>query len=1036
MKMIFNVFRPALLALVGAAAFSANCGHSATAFVYDTGTELLTTADFNQDGLADVLVVDKLTGNLRVGLLDGTGDLSWSAPLISGVENATACAIGSFLSPGQNAVAVTAPDFNRINLVSLTNTNSATNAVIAPVFGVGPNSLITLDNPFGAAVSSPTNLLIGTSQNASNVETLERMQVFNGVTTTPFAPAQFNETTLFERGNALALNPSNSPSFAVGLVRGATADRLDILQFTNAPGGVLISLTNLPSGGDYACGNFNAEILPRFAFYQPGASNAIFASLLAGTNGLVFGTNVSFGLPEAVKNIFYLASGTGTFFIEYSDGVQALQFSNDAPVAGNVLRGGLANSNNVFTGLVPLGDGKFVLLDAAAGATASTHAQVVQFDGTNFAQISSSGLPAISSRNTRANVWLFQAEPFVNRDPGFVVSFASPDWSDLIGGLPGTFSVAEETDAGSASGLGNVATNSPGAPPPGANYGLANQVAEGISVFSYAPPRAVEPVTITISPSPGIYSSAIQVSLSALAPGGLIYYRARSSNGWQLYDAPFGLTNNAAVEYYGINSSGTPSRLLTASYTFANSTTPATTLNLTNGVAVTNNPSTPNGGGVVLSTGGTIFYGRKNSSGGAIWAINLDGSGDTYLTTGARPRVSHDGRYLAFMRGTNVFNGSGGDIWLRDLTTGIEREFFTNDLQIVGYDWDSASPPKLLLDHGCTFWQASIANAPVVFPLTNDCYGFAPAINPADGRIAFYDTSLTYGGLDVGSATGGLAQHLGSTVINSRWPAWSPDGTRLSFCYLNNPNANNGQADLYTINADGSALAQISAFTNVSDGFLYGTIWTPSGNGLIGAGSIYGTNGLWLIPLTTDGQRCDCPAKLLPTTAGDPIDFAGSVVVPPAPIIAKPGLLIRSDENAIVVYWSTNYQGFGLQATASLNTNSSWTALTGPYFQNGAFYEYHEAKTTLAATKYFRLQYTGTIIIQPLQPRLSFRLDAGQSVLTWSTNYVGYTLEATTNLNPPVIWFPINTVVVNTNGQVEFRQNLTLPLEMFRLHWR
>jgi hypothetical protein len=137
-KMLFKSFQ-LLTALIvfGGLAF-VNVFGASTAFVYDTGPELLTSADFNNDSITDVLLVDKSTGNLRVGLLDGSGNLSWSAPLISGVDNATACAIGQFLTNGQNSVAVTGPDFNRINLVSVANTNSATNAVIWPVFGSGP----------------------------------------------------------------------------------------------------------------------------------------------------------------------------------------------------------------------------------------------------------------------------------------------------------------------------------------------------------------------------------------------------------------------------------------------------------------------------------------------------------------------------------------------------------------------------------------------------------------------------------------------------------------------------------------------------------------------------------------------------------------------------------------------------------------------------------------------------------------------------------------------------------------------------------
>ena len=951
---------------MGALVLFENFGNAATAFVYDTSTEILTTGDFNGDGTADVLVLDKNTGNLRAGFLDAGGNIFWSAPLVSGVENATACAVGKFLNFTQDAVAVTAPDFNRINLVSLANTNSATNVVIAPVFGVGPHSLITLDNPFGLPTAQPTNLVIATSQNAGNAELLERAQVFSGFNFTPFSPAQFNEPGSFERGNALALNFSNSPSFGAGLVRGASADRFDILQFTNAPGGPLLSYPNLPSGSEYVFGNFNGGNLPRFAFYQPGTSNLNVVALMAGTNGLAFGTNFSLALTEAVQRVFYLSSTNGTWLAEFVDGVQAITFSGNNAVAGNIYRSGLPSTNNVFTGIVPLGNGQLVLLDAAVGATASTHAQVVKFNGTNFTPISSSSLPAISSRTTRANVWLFQTEPFVNRDPGFIASFNSPDWSDLVSGLPGVFLVRKEADNGSSSGLGNFSTNSAGSPPAGANFGLANQVADGISVFSYASPRAAEPVTITISPSPGIYNDPQIISFTALPSGGLIFFRTNPASSWQNYAASFVLTNNTTVQYYGVNNSGTHSRLFAATYSFANQVTltTGTTLNLTNGVPVTNNATaSASDGSVVLSAEGTIFYGRKNSGNGSVWAINLDGSSDTFITTGAQPRVSHDGRYLAFRRGTNVFAG-GGDIWLRDLSSGDERKFFTNSATITGYDWDFASPPNLILDAGCLFWKVPLTNSATIFPLANNCYFAAPTVNPVDGALAFFDVS-TGGGIRTVPASGGSSTHLSSTIVNSRWPAWSPDGTRLTFCFLNNFSGTNGQADIYTINDDGSELAQISAFTNINDGFLYGTIWTPDSSGILGAGSIYGTNGLWLIPLTPDAQECDCPAKLLPTTPGDPIDFAGSVITAPAPVISKPGLFIRGDDQNIVVYWSTNNQGFSLAAAPALSGNIAWTNIIGPYYLNGHYYEYHEPKSALTDAKFFHLQYPGIIVIQP-----------------------------------------------------------------------
>ena len=1019
-----------------AAVLSANTGRCETALVYDTGSEILTSGDFNGDGIADILVLDKLTGNARVGYLDPNGVIAWSAPLVSGVENVSGAAVGPFLTAGTDALGVTASGLNLVNLVSLANSNNAATPVAITPSGIGPHALVTLLNPLGIPSPAAPALLVASSDNSASIEQMEWPQIAGGLVT---PGGSFPETGPFDRGNALSLGPPDSPTFAAGLVRGQDADRFDLLQFTNGAGGILLSLTNLPAGADYAFGNFNGESLPHIAFYQPGASNLTIAALLSVAGGLQIGTNLIVPFAEPLQRVFYLPpAAAGSFLVEFADGVQAIQFSGDTAAVGAVYRGGMADSNNVFTGLVPLANGHFVLLDATAGAAASTHAQVLSFDGTNFSSVSSSALPAISTRSTRANVWLFQTEPFVNRDPGFVASFSSPDWSDQVGGLPGAFSVLEESDGGNGNGLGNFTTNQLGAPPAGANFGLPNQVADSISVFSYAPPRAPQPVAISIAPPPGTYSGPIQISFATLPAGDSVYYRAGAADGWHAYAAAFGLTNDAAVEYYSLSSSGARSRLLTANYSFANNATAATNLNLINGLAVTNStpPGRPSGPDVALSQNGTVFYGRKNAAGGAIWAINLDGSGDTYITTGARPRVSRDGHYMAFMRGTNVFQAAGGDIWLRDLTTGGEWLFFANHAQIVGYDWDLASPPKLILDYGCGFWQAPLSNPPAIFPLASDCYSYAPAVNPVDGRVAFFDASANAGtGIDVGPAGGGLAQHLDPTVMGSRWPAWSPNGARLSFSYLNNYYATYGMADLYTINPDGTALAQITAFTSTSDGFLYGAIWTPAGNCLLGAGSIYGTNGLWRIPLTSDGQHCDCPAKLLPTSDGDPIDFAGSVIAAPAATVAKPGLFIRLDANAVVVYWSTNYQGYSLQATAGLDANLSWGDISGPYFQNGAYYEYHEARTALAATRFFRLQYPGTIILQPWQPKIFVQVQAGELVLTWHTNYVGYTLEATTNLIPPFVWSPLSPTVVNTNGQLEFRLSSSLPREFFRLRW-
>ncbi|MCX6911464.1 MAG: hypothetical protein NT167_00080, partial [Verrucomicrobia bacterium] len=47
-------------------------------FVYETDTEFISSGDFNGDGLLDVLVLDKATGNARVGCQNNLGAINWS----------------------------------------------------------------------------------------------------------------------------------------------------------------------------------------------------------------------------------------------------------------------------------------------------------------------------------------------------------------------------------------------------------------------------------------------------------------------------------------------------------------------------------------------------------------------------------------------------------------------------------------------------------------------------------------------------------------------------------------------------------------------------------------------------------------------------------------------------------------------------------------------------------------------------------------------------------------------------------------------
>ena len=115
-----------------------------------------------------------------------------------------------------------------------------------------------------------------------------------------------------------------------------------------------------------------------------------------------------------------------------------------------------------------------------------------------------------------------------------------------------------------------------------------------------------------------------------------------------------------------------------------------------------------------------------------------------------------------------------------------------------------------------TGWARQLTDTP-----TNEAQ---PTISPDLRRLAFvgnndgdYDLYLMDYTID---GPAGYVTHLLNTPGHEYWPVWSPDGTRLAFYSFVD-----GQAEVYTIRADGS---QLTRLTN-NPGFDGYPTWSPDG---------------------------------------------------------------------------------------------------------------------------------------------------------------------------------------------------------------
>src|SRR6187402_90076 len=74
---------------------------------------------------------------------------------------------------------------------------------------------------------------------------------------------------------------------------------------------------------------------------------------------------------------------------------------------------------------------------------------------------------------------------------------------------------------------------------------------------------------------------------------------------------------------------------------------------------------------------GKILFSVTNGGRDSIYALNRDGRTLTYVAEGFRPRLSHNGKILAFSRNVaSPGNNLGADLWIRFLDTGHDTMIY------------------------------------------------------------------------------------------------------------------------------------------------------------------------------------------------------------------------------------------------------------------------------------------------------------------------------------------------------------------------
>ncbi len=244
---------------------------------------------------------------------------------------------------------------------------------------------------------------------------------------------------------------------------------------------------------------------------------------------------------------------------------------------------------------------------------------------------------------------------------------------------------------------------------------------------------------------------------------------------------------------------------------------------------------------------GTIYYSRlaaSTTADGEIWVAKGDGTSDVKLTTGVWPRLSPDGKYLVFHKDNPI--QTRGNIYVRDLTSGVETKVFNNGDYVVGVTW-AADSTKVYFDNSCGVSVTGKDGTGFANILGRDCYDDSPDLRASDSLIAFHNV---HSNMFTMKTDGSAVTAIPSTVAGDVWPRWSPTGAKLSFLHVNAESDPRG--NLGVINADGSGRKILTALGSPADGFLSGSgTWTADGNTLVAGGVVCGVNGMWAVNATT-----------------------------------------------------------------------------------------------------------------------------------------------------------------------------------------
>lgn len=523
--MKFNLSFPAAILGLAAMAPPAEAQFPAVAF-HETAAEFSGRADLDGNGLPEVILVDKTSGSIRICWQTAAGIFQWDEPRASGIGEVTGVTAGHFLTVTQDTLAVTAPEANRINLLS-----PVPGAGLVPqsvfITPVGPTSLVAANLAGTIAVD---DLWIGSLLNSSPVPGR-----FDQFANNPAGSFTLNANRHLSSGqldsaNAVVAKTGLGGTFAY-LEHLPAGETLRVISAGEAGAPVRITLTGLPLDSAYLIAPFAGAAMANLLTWKSGDMGFSCRALsepVVGTFALSAPVLIPVSLPIGQLILVPMTAVTSKLLVIAPGGTQAAYYDFNGSILSAPVETLTAAPGEAFTGGVALpGYGGFHLLIGSSGDGRSSTSRYMKWNAASgrFVDNGRTLFGAMGKRSGAGNVMVFAGEPFVSPTSKLLARLNARDWSSgAVPVPPAALNLTGETNRSSLQGLGGPAAVNLGAPPAGATHVILNQYLPWLSFFGLSRAEGATIGEPFITPPGGTFSRTIPISFT-VPPGMSVQFR-------------------------------------------------------------------------------------------------------------------------------------------------------------------------------------------------------------------------------------------------------------------------------------------------------------------------------------------------------------------------------------------------------------------------------------------------------------------------------------------------------------------------------